>query len=185
MANTSEILAELEELGATGADKAPPIRVVEEVSIESGSPSPRMLDERGEKMIELSDLVIQEFDNLIESAKSIRNAVAEMREMWRGDPSPEEEVFEEVEEVSAEEPTEAEAFSEDLDGEDEVESSSWGGVPTPTGSISLSIPESVPLPPEVERLTDADLSIPPPVEEGTNEQEDEDGTEVPETPPAT
>lgn len=169
MASTSEILAELEELGATGEEQAPPIRVVEDVSIESGSPSPRLLDERGEKMIELSDLVIEEFDNLIESAKSIRNAVAEMREMWRGEPlsEDEEDPREEDEEVEVEEP-----FSEDLTEEDAVESPSWGmGTPSPSGSISLSIPESVPLPPEVARMTDADLSNPPAPssEEGTNE----------------
>jgi hypothetical protein len=160
MANTSEILAELEELGATGADKEPPIRAVE----------------RGEKMIELSDLVIEEFDNIIESSKRIRDAVEEMREMWRGEGSP----VEEVEEVREEEPEQEESFGEDLGEEDEVESPSWGGVPSPTGSIALSIPESVPLPPEVASLTDADLSNPLPLgEEGTNEQEDEDGTEIP------
>lgn len=168
-ARTQDILAELEELGATGEDKPIPIRKVESVSIEEGSPSPRMLDERGEKMIELSDLVIEEFDQLIQAAQRIRGAVAEMRDMWRGSS----EDVEDVEDVEDEEDEIVEVGEDEEDEEDVLEDPEENypnGVPSPSGAITLSIPESQPLPPEVARLTDADLSIPPtPMDEGTNE----------------
>ncbi len=174
MGKTAEILAELEEIGATGEEKDIPIRAVEEVSIEKGSPSPRLLDERGRKMIVLSDLVIEEFDRLIESATHIRNAVAEMRDMWRTSPS-EEAAF--VEETDAE--GDSEVPDDDEDDEGVVEEEYPTGVPSPTGTIAITIPESEPLPPEVANLTDADLSRPPPVEHGegeySNEGENDDG----------
>jgi plasmid stability protein len=179
MGTTAEILAELEELGATGKEKDIPIRAVEEVSIEKGSPSPRLLDERGRKMIALSDLVIEEFDRLIESAMHIRSAVAEMRDMWKASPV-EESVPADVDQgVEGEEETE----DEGEEAEDPAEERYPTGVPSPTGTIAITIPESEPLPPEVQNLTDADLSNPPvdfDREEHSNEGENDDG-QIPET----
>lgn len=180
METTSEILAELEEIGATGKDKDVPIRVVEEVSIEGGSPSPQLLDVRGEKMIELSDLVIAEFDRLIESAQRIRAAVTDMRDMWK--------TAAPVEHVAAEPappPAPPVEPVENQEALEVLEEAYPDGVPSPLGTISLSIPEAEPLPPEVANLTDADLSMPPPafeevVEETSNEGED-DAAEVSET----
>ena len=180
MVKTDDILAELEHIGATGVEKVVPIKAVEEVRLDGGSPSPRLLDERGKKMVELSDLVIEEFDRFIESAARIRGAVAEMRDMWRAVPLSE----------PAETLSEEDASGSEFPEVEELEEGEYAlGTPSPMGHISVSIPESEPLPPEVANLTDADLSMPSPPPavdwegevETTNEGED-DGTEVQETP---
>ena len=162
---TQDILAELEDLGATGIEApAPPIETVEEVRVQQGSPAPKILDERGVKMSLLADTLITEFDTFIKSATTIRDALVEMKSMWSPvdasaptpppEPAPAREAhlegLEDHPHLHPEDPSQEEPEpSIDVTGQ---------GEPNAMGDITLVVPAAVPLPPEVEALEDPSWS---------------------------
>ena len=153
MTDTQSILAELEDLGATG-DKPVEVQKVEEARVQKSSPAPVLLDERGTKMVRLADIVIGELDNLIVSASTMRDALSEMRDIWQ--PAVEEAAVEEAadahEEPQEDEHEVSEPVSEEAEYEVEEVSEELQGTPSAMGHISLTVPAPVPLPPGIADL---------------------------------
>ena len=157
MGRTDDILAELETLGATGEPDPPaPIEKVEEVRVQQGSPSPSLLDERGEKMVLLADIVIGELDTLIGAASRMKEAIEVMQATWAPVQVPVQAPTRAQEDahapVPADAPTPEEAVQEDPEPADEAVAGQ--GEPDAMGNITLVVPEAVPLPPEVAALED-------------------------------
>ncbi len=153
--DTKSILAELEDLGATGDIKPVFVHAVEEVRVKKGSPAPALLDERGPKMVRLADIVIGELDNLIVSASAMRDALVAMKDIWS--PAVEEAgsyVAETHEETREDEYASDESVGgEEEDGAEEG-SEELQGTPSALGNISLTVPAPVPLPSEIADLHD-------------------------------
>jgi hypothetical protein len=85
MTTTSDLLAELEDLEFVPAPApAPAPSPTREATIEvkhTPKPEPRAdLDERGHKILALTDLVIQEFDRAVDALTTVKDAVSALRE---------------------------------------------------------------------------------------------------------
>lgn len=148
--DTKSIVAELEDLGAVG-NKPVMVARVEEVRVRRGSPPPVLLDARGEKMVRLADIVIGELDTLVVAASAMRDALTEMRDIWK--PAITEDAAEDTTEPLSESEDEddpkeedLEVISEELEGQENLQ-----GTPNSMGDISLAVPAPVPLP---EHLSD-------------------------------
>jgi hypothetical protein len=151
--DTKSILAELEDLGATGV--TPPVTpTVEKVQVQRGRVAPVSLDERGAKMARLADIVIGELDTLVVAASSMRDALTEMKDIWSPvitedgtealEASQGQEIYDDVDN----------SWVEEDEIEDEVESENLQGSPNAMGDISLSVPPPVPLPGHIADLPD-------------------------------
>jgi hypothetical protein len=150
--DTKSILAELEDLGATGDIKPVTVQKVEEVRVHKGSPAPALLDERGSKMVRLADIVINELDNLIISASSMRDALTEMKEIWK--PAVEDTVYETAETPQEDEYEYEDSEEGEAEYEDEEVAEELQGTPNAMGHIPLTVPAPVPLPPDIADLND-------------------------------
>lgn len=152
--NTKSILAELEDLGATG--NAPvELPKVEAVKRPTLTPAPVLLDDRGAKMARLADIVIGELDTLVVAASTMRDALSEMKDMWT--PEGTEEASEDLQEAldalnDPEELYDDEEVVSEIDVVEEEEN--FQGSPNAMGNISLSVPPPVPLPSHIADLPD-------------------------------
>ena len=78
---TADVLSELEEMGALG-EPAPSLRRVEEVGVETGAPSTKILDERGARMVEACERVVSHLDKAIGEMQGLRESILEMKAIW-------------------------------------------------------------------------------------------------------
>lgn len=86
MTTTEDLLAELEDLEDIPVPRAPaPVSAPEPApareAVVAAPPKPREdLDERGHKILALTDLVIQEFDRAVDALTTVKDAVSALRE---------------------------------------------------------------------------------------------------------
>lgn len=135
MSETDKLLAELEDLGAIG-NKVPEVTALPEYApVEEAEPTApeevQDLDERGHKVVALTDLIVGEFERVIESMTTMRDAVKALKEELAPVGEPLEERVDAGEQ-----------------GQDGMRPYTPQGDPDAMGNIVLNIPPGVPLPNE-------------------------------------